>query len=134
MHRVLWLFLLLTPASAESRQDAQSPQAMRCETGPITKTFGGTEWIVYSCDDEVSLVVVSAQGNPAFPFFFYLQRKAESYQVVGEGNGDKRASEAAGRVLSELSSAEIAALLAATKTAASRRKNREWGNRVPSPQ
>lgn len=121
MHRVLWLFLLLAPASAESQQEAQPPRAMRCETGPVTKTFGGTGWIVYSCDDGVSLVVVSAQGNPAFPFFFHLRPNAESYRVVGEGNGDKRASDAAGADLSELSSAAIAALIAETKAAASRR-------------
>ena len=121
MHRVLWLFLLLAPASAESQQEAQPPRAMRCETGPVTKTFGATEWIVYSCDDGVSLVVVSAQGNPAFPFFFHLRPNAETYQVVGEGNGDPRASDAAGRDLTELRVAEIAALLAETKAAASRR-------------
>lgn len=118
MHRALWLFLLLAPASAESQQGASPPQPVRCETGPVKRTFGGTEWIVYSCEDQVSLVVVSAEGNPASPFFFHLRPNAESYELVGEGSGDKRASNAAGAELSELGSAKIAALLAETKAAA----------------
>jgi hypothetical protein len=69
----------------------------------------------------VSLVIISAEGNPASPFVFYLRPTPQSYQIVGEGNGDKRASDAAGRDLTELRVAEIAALLAETKAAASRR-------------
>ena len=121
MHRATCLFLLLAPASTESQQGAPPPQPVRCETGPITRTFGGTEWIVYSCEDEASLVVVSAEGSPASPFFFYLRPSTESYEVAGEGSGDKRTTDAAGAELSELGSAEIAALLAETKAAASTR-------------
>lgn len=120
MQRTLWsLLLLLMPTSAEAQQAAAQPsQPMRCETGPVTRTFGGTKWIVYSCDDAVSLIVVSAHGNPASPFFFYLRPKAESYELVGEGTGDKGATDAAGAELSELSAAEIAVLVAETKAAA----------------
>lgn len=121
MHRAIWLVLLLAPASAASQQAASPPQPMRCETGPVTRAFGGTEWIVYSCDDEASLVVISAQGNPASPFIFYLRPGAESYSISSEGNGDRRASGAAGVALTELSSAEITTLLADPKAAASTR-------------
>ncbi len=117
MHQALWTFLLLAPVSAKSQEAASPPQPVRCETGPVTRTFGGTEWIVYSCEDEVSLVVVSAIGSPASPFFFLLRPNAESYEIVGEGSGDKRATDAARADLSKLGSAKIAALLAETKAA-----------------
>ena len=126
MHRAIGLFLLLAPASAGSHQEAPPPQPVRCENRADHETFGATEWIIYSCDDEVSLVVISAQGNPASPFVFHLRRGPQSYQVVGEGNGDEGAGDAAGADLAELSSAEIAALLADIKVA------QAWGRRFES--
>lgn len=36
-----------------------------CETGPLTRQYGGTEWYVYSCSDSRSLVVVASPNNPA---------------------------------------------------------------------
>ena len=88
---------------------------MKCETGPANRTVGGTQWIIYSCDDDISMVVVSAEGNPASPFFFFLKPDGGTYSVSGEGTGDKRASDAAGDALAKMNQAELAALLAATK-------------------
>jgi hypothetical protein len=61
------------------------------------------------------MVVVSAQGNPASPFYFFLKPAADTYTVMGEGNGDKKASDAAGAALSKMTPADFAELLAATK-------------------
>lgn len=90
---------------------------MKCETGPVYRQFGGTDWIVYSCADEHSIVVISRTGNPASPFFFILTPKSGTYVIHGEGNGSKAASDAAGDDLSRLTQADLAKLLADTKAA-----------------
>ena len=87
---------------------------MKCEAGPLNRTFGGTEWLVYGCDDGSSMVVVSAPGNPAMPFYFFIRPEAGTYRIDGEGSGDKEASRTAGDSLSRLTPAELASLLAAT--------------------
>ena len=73
---------------------------------------------MYSCDDQASMAILSAPGNPASPFYFFLVPEAETYKIVGEGAGDKKASDAAGDDLSRLTPAEFAALLAETKARA----------------
>jgi hypothetical protein len=88
---------------------------MRCETGPAHRAFGGTQWTVYSCADEVSVVFVSAKDSPASPFVFILAPVDGAYQLHGEGNGDQAASQAAGDAMSRMTPAEIAALLEETK-------------------
>lgn len=102
--------VLLTAASADAAP------ALRCFTGPVNRTFGGTNWLVYSCDDARSMVVVSAVENPAAPFVFYLTPDGDRYRVIGEGNGSKEASDKAGDALSSMSDADFAALLRATVT------------------
>ena len=96
---------------------AQDPAAIRCETGPVLRRYGGTNWIVYSCQDGASMVVLAYEGNPAAPFAFFLSPKDGGYAVEGEGTGDRKASDAAGAELSRLSPAELAELLAATRAA-----------------
>jgi len=88
---------------------------MTCETGPISRTYGGTDWLIYSCEDHQSLVFVSPQGNPAFPFYFILHPKDGRYQLYGEGNGDKGASDAARDEISRVSQKDVASLIEATK-------------------
>lgn len=65
---------------------------MVCTTGPITKTFGKSNWLVHSCADRKSLVFVAAPGNPAFPVKFSVLERNGKYQVSGEGTGDKWAA------------------------------------------
>jgi hypothetical protein len=91
---------------------AQSP---KCETGPVSKTYGSNAWLVYSCDDAKSIAIVSAQGNPAMPFYFILHPKDGTYQLEGEGTGDKAATDAAARELQRLSTADISALINETR-------------------
>ena len=117
------LSVMAGPARADPRPSApetpsQTPQAqpgMKCETGPVTRTFGGNLWLVYSCDDKATIVVISSQGNPATPFYFILNPKGSGYAIYGEGNGDKAASDAAGGDLARLTPNDIAALIGATQ-------------------
>jgi hypothetical protein len=98
-------------------QEVLFPPPMKCETGPVNRTFGGTEWIVYSCSDQTSMVVISVRGNPASPFYFFLKPTGSGYIIRGEGNGDEQASTAAGDAIAKMTPAELGALLAATKSA-----------------
>jgi hypothetical protein len=101
----------------ENHQPLLQPAPMKCETGPIRRTFGGSEWLIYSCEDQASMVVVSAQGNPASPFYFFLKSTGGVYQITGEGNGDREASTAAAGALESMSLSELMELLASTKIA-----------------
>lgn len=103
--------LLLAQVAA---QDGGKP-SLQCETGPLHKSYGGSAWLVYSCSDDKTLVVVSDTGNPASPFYFVIYPENGQYGMSGEGNGSKDASDAAFQDLKKLTAAEIAAMLRATK-------------------
>jgi hypothetical protein len=93
-----------------------SAQTMKCETGPIEKTYGSGQWFIYSCDDAKSIVAVSAPGNPAMPFYFMLSPIEGAYQLTGEGTGDKVATAGAfDHQLKKLSADDIAALIEQTR-------------------
>jgi hypothetical protein len=74
--------------------------------------------MVYSCNDENSFVVVSAEGNPAMPFYFISTIRGGSRTLQGEGNGDKVASSAAYDELLKLIESEekVQRLLMETRT------------------
>ena len=114
--KLTWIaaFVITLMTDTAQAQDAKPPP-LKCETGPVHRQYGGTDWVVYSCNDEQTMVVVSAAGNPAGPFYFLLSRRSGTYAIYGEGNGSKTASKAAGDELSQLSQATLADLLAATK-------------------
>lgn len=101
------------PASGAS--DA-APE-LDCSTGPVAKTYGGSDWWVYSCSDGLSVVVLSAQGSPAAPFYFMLQPTAGEIRLTGEGTGAKSATQPAYEALVQLSASDIAALVVETKQA-----------------
>jgi len=94
---------------------AQAQQPMRCDVGPVHRAFGGTPWLVYSCEDGKSLAVITEAGNIAAPFYFILAWREDGYRIAGEGNGDENASTAAGRDLEALTAAQIEALIAETR-------------------
>ena len=83
---------LLSLAAVSVQADSPTPPPMKCETGPVQRQFGGTDWLVYSCDDGHSMVVISSPGNPASPFYFVLTSREGTYKIYGEGNGSKAAS------------------------------------------
>jgi hypothetical protein len=97
-----------------------------CETGPLTRQYGGTEWYVYSCSDSRSLAVVASPNNPAAkPYAFLVSSKDGVKRLNGAG-------EMMGTVLATyddlkaLKPADISALITETKnqTRSSVKKNR----------
>jgi hypothetical protein len=105
--------LMATIASAAN--PAQGSRTLNCDVGPVEKTFGNSRWLVYSCDDNRSIVLVSAPGSPAMPFVFSLMATDNSYRFSGEGTGQKEATKAAFDELKVLSEKDIASLVAETK-------------------
>lgn len=105
---------LVSAASVVAPEQAEDerPPALNCDVGPLHRNYGKTDWLVYSCDDTRSVVVVSAEGNPAVPFYFIVYVKPDgTMKLYGEGNGDKSASEAAYEELKQLSQSDVAALV-----------------------
>jgi len=92
-----------------------SAEPMRCDVGPVVKSLGGAEWNVLSCSDGRSLVFVTAEGNPAMPFYFMVQRDEESPKIVGEGNGSEEYSAAAYDEIKKMTAIEFDDLVQATK-------------------
>jgi hypothetical protein len=90
-------------------------QQMKCEIGPVQKTYGSTQWLIYSCNDGRSVVIVSAPGSPAAPFYFFLYPSDGTYRIEGEGSGNKSATDRALTELQRLSEVEIAALIDETR-------------------
>src|SRR5882672_11337266 len=74
---------------------APSPSELDCKAGPVTKTYGGTPWRVYACNDGHSLTLVSAPGSKATPFVFMFHWESGQYQLSGVGTGNKAATDAA---------------------------------------
>ena len=87
---------------------------LNCVTGPLEKTFGNTPWLVYSCDDRQTLIVITASGSPATPFVFSFYKKDGAYQLHGEGTGRKDLTDAAYKELGVLTEARIKALIQQT--------------------
>jgi len=112
---VLWTALTALPSSAVG-EDASTPEPLKCDTGPVARTYGKTQWLVYSCDDQRSVVIVSAPGSPAAPFYFIFFPSEGGYRLRGEGTGRKDATSAAFTDLRALSGQDIAVLIEQTKT------------------
>lgn len=101
---------------------AYEAPALACKVGPVTRQYGGTGWLVYSCSDTKSFVVVTADGSPAAPFYFFFLHSDKEYQLRGEGNGNKSLTDAAFNDLKQLTEPQIDALLEEThKTIAPRK-------------
>jgi hypothetical protein len=78
--------------------------------------YGGSEWIVYACDDSRSVVAVSAPGSPAMPFYFMLfVDSSGKLNLYGEGTGSKAATDLAYQSLQQLTVADVADLVAQAK-------------------
>jgi hypothetical protein len=97
-------------APAFGQGNPPAKPSLDCKTGPISKTYGGTRWLVYSCNDDHSVVAMSQQGNPAGPFYFMFYWENGRYRLIGEGAGDKRASDLALADLKLLSERDIEGL------------------------
>jgi hypothetical protein len=96
---------------------AEDEDSFECNIGPVTKTYGQTQWLVYSCNDDKTLVVVSAPGNPATPFYFTFLPTDAGHRLFAEGTGKKEATTAAFEQLKSLSEDDIANVIKETKEA-----------------
>jgi hypothetical protein len=66
------LFVWLVTAVLTIFCGACEAQQLTCETGPVTKTYGGTNWLIYSCSDHQSLALLSEPNSLASPMFFFI--------------------------------------------------------------
>jgi hypothetical protein len=94
---------------------AEDDDTFRCNIGPVTKTYGQTQWLVYGCNDDKTLVIVAAPGNPGAPYYFTLLPTDSGHSLFGEGTGKKEAAAAASEQLKALSEDEIAGVIKETK-------------------
>jgi hypothetical protein len=106
---------ILLSAPSFREQGAPKKPKLECKTGPLTKMYGGTAWLVDNCDDDRSIVIVSAPGSPAAPFYFSYFTESGGYYLSGEGTGDRAATDLAYRELAALTAKDIALLIARTK-------------------
>ncbi len=114
LRRLIFAVMLAAAGSAISATSNSDSKALKCEAGPINEVFGKGQWLVYGCADGRSMVVVSAPGSPAFPFYFMVFEGANGYEVVGEGTGRREATAEAYSDLKALSAEKIKALIAET--------------------
>jgi hypothetical protein len=89
---------------------------LKCDVGPVRKTYGMTQWLVYSRDDARTLVIVSAPESPAAPFYFIVYPKGGGYQIEGEGTGRKELTDAAREELKRWSERDIKSLIEQTRS------------------
>jgi hypothetical protein len=66
------------------------------------------------------IVIVSGEHNPASAFVCVLKSQAGTHSISGEGNGESTVSDTAGGAIEKTTTAELAALPAATKCTAAR--------------
>jgi len=81
----------------------------------VRRIYGTVTWLVYSCSDRASLVIVSDEGSPAMPFYFMLSPQGGAYRLSGEGTGKKEATAAAFEDLGKLGPADIEDLITETQ-------------------
>jgi hypothetical protein len=114
------LMLALTGLGAQANAIAQSPAApdLNCRLGPLQRTFAKAPWYVYGCDDRHSIVIVTAPGNPAMPFYFFFVWTGNGYLLHGEGTGDKSITDRAYSELKAFSQKDITRLSAQAVAAA----------------
>jgi hypothetical protein len=105
---VSWHLFEPTFASASVGAD-QRP--LECKAGPVKKQFGESEWLVYRCSDAHTVVIVSAPGNAASPFYFTVSNVTGNIALHGEGAGNKTLSDAAEKQLRTMSLSDFQRLL-----------------------
>lgn len=108
------VLLIIAISLFSSDMTFAAPDTMKCETGPVKKIYGNVPWLVYSCTDNKTVVIVSDTGSPAMPFVFSFHKKDDGYHLIGEGTGNKNATNAAYTELSKLTEMKIQQLITQT--------------------
>jgi len=115
MGRMVICLAALVLASSASLAQGPSERRVTCERGPIaTRTYGGTAWHIYGCNDDRSVAVVTAPGNPGLPFYFMFSESNGQYWLSGEGTGRPDITRKAYEELVRLSQQDIRALVKET--------------------
>ena len=110
-----------TPLVGETTAQGPSEQRIICDRGPFaTRTYGGTPWDIYGCNDNRSVAIVTARGNPGLPVLFPVRRTQRQYRLSGEGTGRAEVTRKAYEDLVRLSQKDIQALVKETQKAAPR--------------
>ncbi|MBY0318143.1 MAG: hypothetical protein K2X72_05415 [Reyranella sp.] len=110
VHILLVVILVCLPLPAGAQTEP-----MDCRVGPVIKTFGGSKWVVNSCADGRTVILMATNDSPAFPCFIKIDPSTEGYHIDGRGKGDRQATNAAMDELGALSVADIQAIIAETK-------------------
>ena len=111
-HTISAIFLAACFATLSNSALAEGNN-LDCKVGPVEKTYGSSQWLVYSCNDLKSLVFVSKPKSAAFPFYFFLTPNG----LHGEGTGDKKATDAAFDDIKQIDDAQQSALIQQTLNA-----------------
>jgi len=96
---------------------ATTPESLACNVGPVEKKILESSWLLYSCNDGASLVLVAPSGSTAFPFVFMFQYTSQGYRLSGEGAGSKAVTDQVLEVLNALTARDVANLVDLTKRA-----------------
>ena len=119
--RFVLVMLPMLLASLDVVAQGPSERRITCDRGPFgARTYGGTVWDIYGCNDERSVAVVTAQGNPGLPFYFLFTESNGHYRLSGEGMGLPQFSSKAYEDLARLSQEDIQALVKQTQKAGPR--------------
>ena len=98
--------------------DSAATAPLTCSVGPVEQTYGNTKWLVYSCDDGRSVVIVSAPGSPASPFVFRFMARPDGYLLQSKGTGERQYTVAAYGELKQLTAQDVAELVRMTRGSA----------------
>lgn len=85
-----------------------------CAQSDVIKTFGGTRWRVFVCDNG-SVSLNAMPGNPAFPTTLKLSPVNETYVLSGTTRGDPATVEAAVKDIQALTAADIKGIILETR-------------------
>ena len=109
---------VLLLASAAALAQGPSERKIVCDRGPVAnRTFGGTAWDIYGCNDNRSVAV---RGNPGLPFYFLFTERNGAYRLSGEGTGKPEFTRRAYDDLMRLSQQDIQSLVKETQKVAPR--------------
>ncbi len=103
---------LLAQSTPDTTAKRETPAPLDCSYGGLIREFGGSEWVVFGCSDRQTIVIYSAKGNPAMPFYFIRYPKDGGFSLYGEGNGDKAFTKPAYDALKAMTAPEWDLLLA----------------------
>jgi hypothetical protein len=118
MKRLAFSLATLVLVSTETSAQGPSEPRIVCDRGPVaTRTYGGTAWDIYGCNDNRSVAIVTARGNPGLPFYFLFAERNGQYRLSGEGTGRPEITRKAYDDLIRLTQQDIQALAKETQKA-----------------